>query len=134
MSDIGNSAGGAGRVTGWKLDRAERSALLVRFPPEWPDIVADHVTLDADAGPGAPLPGDGPAAIVGGISDGQGVQAMIVEIAGTTIRPDGGTYHITWSLDRARGRRAVESNAVIAGLGWRPLDDPVPITLVPARF
>ena len=34
-----------GDVIGWKLDRAEREALLRRFPPRWAQPVADHVTL-----------------------------------------------------------------------------------------
>lgn len=121
-------------VIGWKLDKAERESLLVRFPPEWPDIVADHVTLDARPGPDEPLPDATEGEIVGGISDGEGLQAMVVAIGGGPERPDGGTFHITWSLDRARGRKAVESNRVIAERGWRPLDDPVPLRLIPARF
>jgi hypothetical protein len=117
---------------GWKLNRADREALLERFPPEWPDVVADHITLDADAGQHDALPEATHAEIIGGISDGQGLQAMVVAIGGGPERPDGGTYHITWSLER--GRRAVESNDVIAELGWRPLDDPVPIRIQPARW
>ena len=46
--------------------------------------------------------------------------AMVVRIGGTTDRQGGGTYHITWSLDREAGRRAKESNDVIAELGWSP--------------
>ena len=121
-------------VTGWKLDEDQRSDLLKRFPPEWPDVVADHVTLDAQAATGAPLPTASKAEIVGGINDGEGLQAMVVAIDGETDRPDGGTYHITWSLDRARGRMPADSNAVIATRGWRPLDDPVSVRLIPARF
>jgi len=121
-------------TTGWMLDKAERRELLKRFPPEWPDVIADHVTLDARAEPDAGPPQMTSAEIVGGINDGEGVQAMVVAIDGSTDRPDGGTYHITWSIDRARGRAAIESNRVIAEHGWRPLDDPVPIRLIPAIF
>ncbi|HEU4959762.1 MAG TPA: hypothetical protein VFT56_05085 [Sphingomonas sp.] len=121
-------------VTGWKLDRHARAALLVRFPPEWPDVIADHVTLDMNAGPDTPLPCETHGAIVGGINDEAGLQAMVVAIGGTTARPDGSTYHITWSLDRAQGREPIQSNQVIAKHGWRPLDDPVPIALTPARW
>jgi hypothetical protein len=119
---------------GWKLDEADRAALLERFPPEWPDIVADHITLEADADDDAPLPTAERAEIVGGINDGEGLQAMVVAIDGSTDRPDGGTYHITWSLDRRRGREAIQSNDVLALRGWRPLDDPAPIRIVPAQF
>lgn len=119
---------------GWVLDKTEREQLLTRFPPEWPDVIADHLTLDADAGPDAEPPQVTSAEIVGGINDGEGVQVMVVAIDGSTDRPDGGTYHITWSIDHGRGRTAAESNRVIDEHGWRPLDDPVPIRIIPAIF
>jgi len=119
-------------VTGWELNRSEREALLKRFPPAWPDVIADHITLDAQAEAGASLPCTRRADIVGEVNDGAGLQAMVVAIGGTTDRPDGGTYHITWSLDG--GRNAVESNDVIARRGWRPLGEPVSIEVIPARF
>jgi hypothetical protein len=119
-------------VIGWKLDEAERPGLLERFPPLWPDIIADHITLSADASASDPLPQERSAAIVGSISDGQGLQALVVAVGGSTGRPDGSVYHITWSLDRSRGRKPVQSNEVIADLGWRRLPDPVPIRIIPA--
>jgi hypothetical protein len=127
-------AAGSGDVTGWKLDDGERSALLERFPPEWPDVIADHVTLDMRAGRETPLPRETDGEVVGAINDEEGLQALVVAIGGTTDRPDGSTYHITWSLDRARGREPIQSNQVIAEHGWRPLDDPIPIALIPARW
>jgi hypothetical protein len=82
-------------VIGWKLDKGGRDALLDRFLPEWPDVITDHVTLDAHAGEGDCLPEATEAQIVGGINDGEGLQAMVVSIDGGPERPDGGTYHIT---------------------------------------
>lgn len=119
---------------GWKLDTAQRIDLLGQFPPAWPDVIAHHVTLQAGADPAEPLPPHVRAEIVGSVDDGAGVQALVVAIDGTTDRPDGSTYHITWSLDRSRGREAVESNAVIAQLGWAPVTPPAPIVLEPARL
>ena len=121
-------------VTGWKLDATDRERLLERFRPAFPDVVADHVTLRTGTNASTPLPRETRGQVVGEIDDGAGVQALVVTIGGTTDRSDGSTYHITWSLDRARGRRPVESNAVIARLGWRSLPEPVPIRLHPARF
>ena len=118
-------------VLGWKLDRRERDALLARFPPDFVRIVADHVTLRHGPPEDAALPGPVQARIIGESTDGEGVQAMVVEIDGTTDRPDGSTYHITWSL--GAGRAAKESNHVIRTHGWRPVE-PVAITLTPARF
>jgi hypothetical protein len=118
-----------GRVTGWKLDRGEREALLRDHPPRYEEAVADHVTLEVG---GTDLPDDVRAEIVGRTDDGKGVEAMVVTIDGTTDRPDGSTYHITWSL--GPGRRAKESNDVLKERGWQELDYPIPVTLTPARF
>ena len=45
---------------------------------------------------------------------------MVVRLGGTTDRPDGCTYHITWSLED--GRQAKESNARARGRGWVEFD------------
>lgn len=122
---------GPGRVVGWKLDRDQRESLLKRFPPRYAKPVADHVTLKVDA-QRDPLPDNVRAAIVGRADDGEGVEAYAVAIDGTTERPDGSVFHVTWSLEE--GRRAKESNAVLKERGWDELDHPVPLTLTPARF
>jgi hypothetical protein len=118
--------------TGWLVDPGERDALLARFPPRYPEVVAHHVTLkvgDREAHPPQETRGE----IVGEADDGAGVQALVVAIGGTTERPDGSTYHITWSL--GPGREARESNDVIRVRGWRRLEEgPVGVTLHPRRF
>jgi hypothetical protein len=121
-----------GTVTGWKLDRDERDALIARFPPRYANMVADHVTLRVDTGPLTPLPRAVEARLVGHADDGRGVECMVVAIDGATDRPDGSTYHITWSL--ADGRRARDSNDVLRERGWDHLDAPVAVTIAPARF
>lgn len=125
-------AGNGDGVIGWKLRGEQRAELLSTLPPRYPEAVADHVTLKSKAAAKAALPDEKEGEIVGRADDGAGVEAMVVRIGGTTDRPDGSTYHITWSL--ADGRRAKESNDVIAALGWILLDPPVPVALVPARF
>lgn len=125
-------AGRGNSVTGWKLDRDQRKELLQQFPPKFENVVADHVTLQAKAAPDAPLPEETLGEIVGRVDDGKGVEALVVSIGGTTDRPDGSTYHITWSL--ADGRKARESNDVLAECGWARLDLPMPVKLQPARF
>jgi hypothetical protein len=119
-------------ITGWKLDRSQRTELLQQFPPRYENVVADHVTLKFGAGKEAPVPEETTGEIVGRADDGKGVEAMVVRIGGTTNRPDGSTYHITWSL--ADGRKAKESNDVIAAHGWEPLELPMPVLLEPARW
>lgn len=127
-------AGEGNSVIGWALDRDQRAELLQQFPPRFADVVADHVTLAAKASRDAELPCETLGDIVGRADDGEGVEALIVSIDGTTDRPDGSTYHVTWSLEKAKGRRAKESNDVIARLGWTPIDLPMSVKLMPRRW
>jgi len=114
-------------VPGWKLDREERARLLDQHPPRYATAVADHVTLK----PFHLTAHAVKAAIVGRTDDDQGVEAMVVTIEGSVDRPDGSIYHITWSL--GEGRHARESNDVLKERGWKELDHPVLITLIPGR-
>ena len=125
-------AGKGDTITGWLLDREQRKELLQQFPPRFRNVVAHHVTLASKASASAALPEETIGEIVGRVDDGEGVEAMVVSIGGTTDRPDGSTYHITWSL--ADGRRAKESNDVIAARGWEPFELPMPVMLQPSRL
>ena len=125
-------AGQGKTVIGWALDREQRKELLQQFPPKFDNVVADHVTLAAKAKQDAALPCERLGEIVGRIDDGEGVEALVVAIDDSTDRPDGSIYHITWSL--GEGRRARESNDVIARLGWTAIDLPMPVRLIPSRW
>lgn len=117
---------------GWALHPGDREALLKAFPPAYPKVVADHVTLSLTRLLSGGMPTERAGEVVGVADDGAGVQALVVCIAGTTDRPDGSTYHLTWSL--APGRRAVESNDVLREGGWKPIEQPWPIRLEPRRW
>ncbi|WP_353859894.1 hypothetical protein [Azospirillum formosense] len=120
-----------GGYVGWALPEAERARLLTRFPARYARTVAHHVTLAHGVPASHPLPAEREGAVLGLADDGEGVQALVVAIAGTPHRPGGGTYHVTWSL--GPGRRAVESNAVITRLGWTAVE-PVAVRLEPRFF
>ena len=79
-----------------------------------------------------PLPDHVVAQAVGRVDDRRGVEALVVSLEGATDRPDGSTYHITWSL--GDGRRARESNDVIRNCGWERFDLPMPVQLAPGRW
>jgi hypothetical protein len=122
-----------GTVTGWKLPEVERELLLRRFPPKYANVDADHVTLRTGATAATPLPDDPrTSAVVGRADDGTSLECLVVKIDGTTDRPDGSTYHITWSL--GDGRRARESNDLLRDKGWDYIEAPIPVELEPARF
>jgi hypothetical protein len=131
-SEAAAKAGSGSGVIGWSLDPEQRKELLQQFPPRFRNVVADHVTLAAKVARDAPLPQETKGEIVGRADDGRGVEAMIVSLDGTTDRPDGSTYHITWSLEN--GRRAKESNDMLAAQRWELFELPMPIRLKPARW
>jgi hypothetical protein len=122
-----------GTVTGWKLPQVERELLLRQFPPKYDNVVADHVTLRVGATPDTPLPAKPEnSAVVGRADDGDSLECLVVEMDGSTERPDGSTYHITWSL--GPGRKARQSNDVLRDKGWDYVEAPIPVELEPARF
>ena len=127
-------AGGARGYAGWILNDDDRRHLLNRFPPRFPDVIADHVTLCAEDDPRAAGLSEQRAQVVGHAYDPAGVEALVVEIAGATRRPDGGVYHLTWSLDVKAGRKAGHSNLVIARHGWMPIRPPLEVTLFAATW
>ena len=122
----------SGAVTGWKVRREDRERLLEQFPPRYGNVVADHVTLRAGACADTPLPREVDAQVIGRADDGDSLECLVVAIDGTTDRPDGSTYHITWSL--GPGREARESNDVLRDQGWAHVQAPVELRLDPARF
>lgn len=115
---------------GWIIEPECRERLLALFPPRYENVVAHHVTrhhaVDADT---VPPPAIAHARIVGQVDDGAGVEALVVAFDGSTTRPDGGTWHVTWSL--APDRNAIESNHVLAERGWEPCEGGT-IRLAPA--
>jgi hypothetical protein len=107
----------------------DRDRLLAEFPPAYRRVVAQSIALEGADPPDFPLPTETESFVVGVADDGAGVQALVVEIGGTTRRPDGSAYHITWSL--ARGRRAAESSDVIRERGWTATPERCRIRLEP---
>ena len=119
-------------ITGWKLNKSDREALLARFPPRYARTIADHVTLRFGTDGKTSLPSAHKGEIVGEANDEAGVQALVVRIGDTTERGDGSHFHITWSLEAKREPK--ESNDVVKARGWRSIDTPVAVRLTPARW
>lgn len=119
-------------VIGWKLNQRDRAELLKHFKPKYENVVADHVTLRTGATPQTPLPDQPVSRVVGRADDGRGVECLVIELDGTTDRPDGSTFHITWSLGPTRSAR--ESNDILSECEWERLSHPVDVSLQPALF
>ena len=96
------------QVTGWLLDAEDRARLLERFPPKFPDVIAEHVTLHV--GGRAALPRERNGEVVGEIDDGAGLQALVVRIAGTTDRR---THAAMAEAARARAEALFSMNLAV---------------------
>lgn len=110
------------------LTEASRHQLLQLFPPKYPKVIAHHVThrfgvqkvespydLVFYGTPRCDLH-------VIGYTEEDGIEALVCTVDRGSRRPDGKTYHITWSLDPSKGKKPVDSNDMIARLGNRPVD------------
>jgi excinuclease UvrABC nuclease subunit len=112
------------------LTDAGRSLLLEKFPPKFPDTIAHHVTFEFGVPEGAEAPHEAKVTVVGYAAD-ESLEAVVVSVGGESIRSDGGTYHVTLSLDRSKGRRPSDSNQVIEAKGWTKIDPPFEIRVTP---
>lgn len=97
------------------------------IPPTWPERVDfHHVTFEF---PSAELPPDVASAYIVGRAINERADALVMAIDGSTERPDGGIWHITYSL--ASGVSPKDSNGAIAA-GWKTLDHDIHLSLIPA--
>lgn len=118
---------------GWELDAVSRAALLARFPQKYSKLIAHHVTFKFGVNDESLMPILHSSKVVGYVDDGVGIEGLIVEINGTTARPDGSTYHITWSLNPTT-HRPVHTNHAIKTHGWNKLSQPINILIKPKVF
>ena len=118
----------------FELSAESRAELLKHFPPKYPDVIAHHITYAFGVPKDSELP-ENPehVEVVGYADDGKSLEALVVAINGSTERPDGKVYHITWSLDRGQGRKPVQSNDLIAENGFEKVN-PIHIKVTPKLF
>ena len=116
--------------TAYSVSESSREALLHRFPPENSEVICEHVTWKFPAKSTDELPPAVHEAHVVGYAEEDGLQALVVEINGSTKRPDGALAHITLSLDRSKGKKPFHSNQLLKG-GYKHVT-PLAIHLTPA--
>jgi len=121
-----------GGYQAFELSSSSRSQLAQSFPPKFSEFVGHHVTYKRGAKSDQPLPEASSFKVVGYACDPAGIECLVVEVDGSTVRPDGGTYHCTWSLDREAGFKPVKSNDLLRD-GWEKVPNPINITAT-AKF
>ena len=133
MNEIENKATKPrGGYQAFELSAESRSKLARDFPPKFSDFIGHHITYRRGAKSDQPLPEATTFKVVGYACDPMGIEALVVEVDGSTTRPDGNTYHITWSLDKDAGFKPVNSNDLVAK-GWEKVK-PINITATAQFF
>lgn len=115
----------AATSSGYLVD--DRQGLLAHLSargiePAHRDVIADHVTHQADDPEPAPV--HERFTVTGYVRNGA-VDALVGTLDGESTRPDGGRFHITVSV--AEGHHPVESNDAIASGPIRPLGPPIEV-------
>mgnify|MGYP003992709719 CR=1 FL=1 len=90
-----------------------RKDLLKRFRPLYTDVIADHITYEFGSKELPPYAAE--VFVYGHLTDNIGIEALMVEVNGSLFRPDNQLYHITWSLERAKGYKPKHTNLIIQG-------------------
>lgn len=100
---------------GFEIQPQSRSEILKKFPPKFPKVFAHHITYQF--GVSATATPDQPSKIeVVGYASGSGIEALVIEVDGKNVRPDGGVFHMTLSLDPSF-RKPKDSNDLLSS-GW----------------
>ena len=114
------------------LSLKTQSDLLRVFPPRYNKVVAHHVTVEV-SNKEPELPPEAELQVVGRVDSGNGLEALVVAVNGNTQRPDGNTYHITWSIDSDSGYIPRDSKMLLAKKRYKPTR-PVPFKATPGVF
>lgn len=108
------------------VDGGDRERLAQKFPPKFPDFIGHHITHRFGIRPNDSYGEQMVVHLVGYACNDTGLEAFVVSVNGNTTRPDGKTYHLTWSLDRTKGFKPVDSGDLVRGK-WQSIDPPIPI-------
>ncbi len=115
--------------TAYILSNNSRNKLLKTFPGSFSRLIAHHVTYEYNVDNNRTIPEVKTARVVGYAINSKGLEALVVEINGSTVRPDSGAFHITWSLTPGTFKPA-DSNALLKESKWNTIQ-PVSIELTP---
>lgn len=117
--------------TGWLIEESSIKKLKNLYSNVHPDFIGHHITYMF--GKDSEMPPEVSINVVGQcITD--KIQCFVVEIDGKVVRPDGAIYHITWSIDRSKGAKPVDSNTAIRENGFEHFVVPIPIKGTPTKF
>ncbi len=94
----------------YKLEANDRDRKLAQISPTYPHLKADHITHIhggfTDDGDIPSMPKPAKVEAIGIVTDNHGIEALVVQVNGKRLRPDGEAYHCTWSYDPTKAPHA----------------------------
>ena len=118
---------------GYELPADSRATLLQEVSALFPKVIAHHVTYEFGIYDSLPPQAD-TVEVIAKVDNGESIQAVIVKVNGTHMRPKGRVFHITVSLDPAKGATPHQSNDVIRDFDWQYLAKPLVLPVTPKFF
>lgn len=104
----------------YELPVQARNDLARQFQPKYPEFVGHHITQQFGVPMDTQQEGSAQITVIG-YAEEDGLEALVVTVNGAKRREDGRLYHITWSLDRSKGKKPVMSNDLVQK-GYTPIE------------
>lgn len=117
--------------TGWLLDESSKTQIKNIYGQAHPDLIGHHVTFMF--GKDSVVPKEAKLQLIGHCIT-EKIECFVVEVDGSMVRPDGGIYHLTWSLDKSKGAKPVDSNKAIENNGFEHFEHALPLKTTPKKF
>lgn len=117
----------------YELTEESRAKLLQEHTPSFSKVICHHITYQFPVSSKDDLPPTPKTVKIIGynVSRTIGVECFVVEIDGEKKREDGSFYHITISVDEAKGARPVQSNELLRKHSFNRMFNPITIEVIP---
>jgi len=99
--------------TGYAISQINFDEIAKEFPPMFPDVIGHHVTIRLGADVNMIPPTSAFIYLLDHYTDNKSIECFTVQVFDKVKRSDGGTYHLTWSIDRSMGVKPQDSNSLI---------------------
>ena len=117
----------------YELTEESRAELLNSHTPSFSKVICHHITYQFPVKSKDDLPPTPKTVKIIGynVSRTIGVECFVVEIDGERKREDGSFFHITISVDEAKGARPVQSNELLRKSGFNRMFNPIVLKVIP---
>jgi len=105
----------------YEVPEAVRERLAQIIPPKNPEWIGHHITTEFNVPYNPDNDGLTGKVKVWAYAYEDGLDAFAVNVNGDSKRYDGKQLHITWSLDRSKGKKPVDSNALMVTANFASL-------------